>query len=96
MKQEHTVEPLNNCFSELQQQAYAQGLDLEKAHRGCVESRREQVRLQGGLVMKENAHRATRTPLQAELKGAPKPLAMTPVGGKGSLGQSTGDGAEEM
>ena len=39
---------------------------------------------------------ATRTPLQVELKGAPKPLAMTPVVGKGSLGQSTGDGAEEM
>ena len=39
---------------------------------------------------------ATRTPLQVELKGAPKPLAMTPVVGKGSLGQSTGHGAEEM
>ena len=59
MKQEHTVEFLNNCTSELQQQAYAQRLDLENAHRGYVESRREQVRLQGGLVMKENAHRET-------------------------------------
>ena len=39
---------------------------------------------------------ATRTPLQVELKGAPKPLAMTLVVGKVSLGQSTGDGAEEM
>ena len=39
---------------------------------------------------------ATRTPLQVELKGSPKPLAMTPVVGEGSLGQSTGDGAQEM
>ena len=45
---------------------------------------------------KETEVTATRTPLQVELKGAPKPLAMTPVVGKGSLGQSTGDGAEEM
>ena len=30
------------------------------------------------------------------LKGAPKRLAMTLVVGKGSLGQSPGDGAEEM
>ena len=59
MKQEDTVEFLNNCISELQQQAHAQRLDLESAHRSFVESRREQVRLQGGLVMKENAHRET-------------------------------------
>ena len=39
---------------------------------------------------------ATRTPLQVELKGAPKPLAMTPMVGNGSLGQSIGYGAEEM
>ena len=39
---------------------------------------------------------ASSAPLQVELKGAPKPLPMTSLVGKGSLGQSTGDGAEEM
>ena len=39
---------------------------------------------------------ATRTPLQVELKEVPKPLAMTPLVGKGSLGQPTGVEAEEM
>ena len=46
MKQEHKVEFLNNCINELQQQAYAQRLDLVHTHHGHVESRREQVRLQ--------------------------------------------------
>ena len=40
MKQEHKVESLNKCISELQQQAYAQRLELEDAHHGYVESRR--------------------------------------------------------
>ena len=53
MKQEHMVESLSNCISELQQQAYAQRLDMESAHHGYVESRREQVRLQEELVMVE-------------------------------------------
>ena len=44
--------------------------------------------------MKENERKrknksATRIPLQVELKGAPKPLAMTFAVGKSSLGQST-------
>ena len=47
MKQEHKVESLNNCIDELQQQAYAQRrLELDDAHHGYVESRRQQVRLQ--------------------------------------------------
>ena len=46
MKQENKVESLNNCINELQQQVYAQRLDVENAHHGYVESRREQVRLQ--------------------------------------------------
>ena len=46
---------LNNCISELQQQAYA----LEDAHHGYVESRREQVGVQEELVMKEKALRDT-------------------------------------
>ena len=51
MKQEHQVESLNNCIDELQKQAYA--------HHGYAESRREQVRLQEELVMKEKALRDT-------------------------------------
>ena len=58
MKQEHKVESLNNFLSELQQQAYAQRLELEEAHHGYVKSRR-QVRLQEELVMKEKALRDT-------------------------------------
>ena len=38
MKQEQKVESLNNCISELQQQAYAQRLELEDTHHGYVES----------------------------------------------------------
>ena len=57
MKQEHKVDSLSNCIREAQQQAYAQRLDLESTHHGCVESRREQVRLQEELDMKEKALR---------------------------------------
>ena len=57
MKQEHKVESLNNCINVLQQHAYAQRLELEDAHQGYVESRREQVRLQEELGMKEKAIR---------------------------------------
>ena len=46
MKQKQKVESLNNCISELQQQPYAQQLELEDTHHGYVESPREQVRLQ--------------------------------------------------
>ena len=59
MKQEHKVESLNNCISDLQQQAYAQRLELEDAHHGYVESRRQQVRLQVELVVKEKVVRDT-------------------------------------
>ena len=51
---------LDSCINELQQQAYAQRLELEDAHLGYVESRREQVRLQEELVMKEKALWETR------------------------------------
>ena len=53
MKQEHKVESLSNCINELQQQTYAQRLELQDAHHGCVESRREQVRLQKEFAVKE-------------------------------------------
>ena len=44
-------------MNELQQQAYAQRLEVQDAHHGYVESRREQVRLQEELSMKENVLR---------------------------------------
>ena len=46
---------LDSCIDELQQQAYAQRLEVEDAHHGCIESRREQVRLQEEVSMKERA-----------------------------------------
>ena len=42
MKQEYKVESLNTCISEVQQQIYAQRLELEDSHHGYVESRREE------------------------------------------------------
>ena len=36
MKQGQNVESLNNCIGELQQQAYAQRLELEDARHGYV------------------------------------------------------------
>ena len=59
MKQEYTVESLNTWISELQQQTCARRLELQDAHHGYVESRREQVRLQEESVMKEKALRDT-------------------------------------
>ena len=59
MKQELLVESLNNCISELQQQAYAQRLELQDAQHGDVESRRERVRLEEELSMKEKVLRDT-------------------------------------
>ena len=47
------------CISELQQQAYAQRLELQYAQHGYIESRREQVRLQEELSMKEEVLRDT-------------------------------------
>ena len=40
MKQEHQVGSLNNCIGELQQQAYAERLQLQDAQHGYIESRR--------------------------------------------------------
>ena len=53
MMQEHQVESLHSCINELQQQAYAQRLELQDAHHGYIESRREQSRLQEESSMKE-------------------------------------------
>ena len=35
MEQEHQVGSLNSCIDDLQQQSYAQRLELEDAHHGC-------------------------------------------------------------
>ena len=59
MRQEHQVGSLNICISELQQQAHAQRLEVQDAQHGYFESRREQVRLQEELSMKEKVLRDT-------------------------------------
>ena len=41
VKQEHKVGSLNSCINELQQQAYAQSLELQDDHHRYIESRRE-------------------------------------------------------
>ena len=55
MKQEHQVGSLDNCIDDLQQQAYAQRLELEDAHHGYIESLRELSRLQEELSMKKKS-----------------------------------------
>ena len=59
MKQEHQARSFNSCVDELQQQAFAQRLELENAHHGYIASRREQLRLQEEFAMKEKALRET-------------------------------------
>ena len=59
MIQEHQVGSLNNCISVLQQHAYCQRLELQDVQHGYIESRREQVRLQGGSSMKDKVLRDT-------------------------------------
>ena len=59
MKQEHQVETLNKCISDLQQQTYAQRLELQDAQHGYVESRKEQARLQEELSLKGKVLRDT-------------------------------------
>ena len=59
LRQEHQIESINNCVSDLQQHAYAQRLELQGAQHGCIESRREQVRLQEESSIKEKVLRDT-------------------------------------
>ena len=58
-KQELHVESLNKCIGEPHRQTEDQTLALQDAQCGFVESRREQVRLQEELSMKEKVHRKT-------------------------------------
>ena len=53
IKQEHQVGSLNSCIDELQQQTHVQRLELQDAHHGYIESRRQQSRLQEELSMKK-------------------------------------------
>ena len=50
MRQEHQVGVLNNCISELQQQAYAQRIKLQDAQHGHIESRRAQIPSTGRII----------------------------------------------
>ena len=59
MREAHHVDSLNNCISELQQHACAQRLELQDAQHGYSEPRREQVRLEEELSMKEEVLRDT-------------------------------------
>ena len=59
VKQEHEEGSLNSCINELQQQTYAQRLELEDAHHGFFESRREHFGLQEELSMKGKVLRKT-------------------------------------
>ena len=54
MKQESKVDSLDTCIRELQRQAHSQRLELDDAHCGYEESRREQVRLQEELALIEH------------------------------------------
>ena len=58
-KQELDVEFLNKCIGELQRQTDEQRLALQDTQYGFVESRREQVRQQEELSMKEKDLRNT-------------------------------------
>ena len=57
--QELHVESLNKCIGELQRQTEEQRLALQDAQYGFVESRREQVRLQEELSLREKVLRNT-------------------------------------
>ena len=59
LKQEYQVGSLSGCLNELQQKAYAQRLELQDAHHGYIESRRERARQQEEVSMKEKVLRDT-------------------------------------
>ena len=60
MKQECKVDSFNTCIRELQRQVHSQRLELDDAHCRYEESRREQVRLQEELALREITLRHTR------------------------------------
>ena len=60
MKQEYKVESFNTCSCEHQRQTCSQRLELDDAHVGYEESRREPGRLQEEQITREKALRDTR------------------------------------
>ena len=54
MKQERKVYSLNTCIIELQRQAHSQRSELDDVKCRCEESRREPVRLQEELALREH------------------------------------------
>ena len=70
MKQELQVESLNNCISELQQQAYAQRLELQDAQHGDVESmkRAQELRFDEVSVQKFRENHETIQKLTSQLQ----------------------------
>ena len=59
MKQEHQVQSLNDCISEFQQQTLCSRIGIIGRTTRYIESRREQVRLQEELSLKEKVLRDT-------------------------------------
>ena len=75
MRQEHQVRSFKNCIRELQRRTNAQNFELKDAQHGNIESRREQVRPQEELSMKEKVFRDTlirNMHEMGEMKGAHK------------------------
>ena len=68
MMQECKVHSRNTCIRESQRQTHSQRLELDDAHHGYEESRREQVRSQEELVMREKALRDTRLVSEISMK----------------------------
>ena len=60
IKQECKVDSFNTRMRELQRRTHSQRLELDDAQFGHEESRREQVRLQEELALRERALRDTR------------------------------------
>ena len=59
MKQEHQVGSLNNCIGELSATSLCSKIGIQDAQHGHIESRRESVRLQEELSVKEEVLRDT-------------------------------------
>ena len=69
MKQEHQVVSLKSCINELQQQSYAQRLELQDAHQRNIESRREQARPQEEIIYeRKSASRYSKTKISRDGK----------------------------
>ena len=59
VRQEHQGRSLNNCIDELQQQAYAQRLELGNAHDGILSLDNSKQDYKKNLTFTEKVHRKT-------------------------------------